>query len=59
MPTIYTRVHDGHVFNWTREAYLSEQECIGFYFDRNGLPHHIMYRSIFGNRIKRWMQEAC
>ena len=55
---IKSRVHDGHVFNWTESAILSGEGVIGFYFDALGLPQTIHRDSIFGSHILRWESES-
>ena len=53
---IISRVHDGMTFFFTLEAFYSDKDEIGFYFDFLGFPHRIHRDSIYGNHIMYWIE---
>ena len=54
---IISRVHDDMIFYFTLEAFYSDKEEIGFYFDMLGFPHRICRNSIYGKHIERYIEE--
>lgn len=53
----FTKIHDGYTFYFTKEAFESDKEIIGFYFDRLGFPQTIHRNSLFGGFIKTWLSD--
>lgn len=44
-------IHDDYIFFYTDEA-IKNNEIIGFYFDRLGIPQTIHKNSVYGTIIK-------